>query len=284
MKKTLRYNLVDVFTDTPLTGNPLAVFTQAVGLSDERMQAIAREMNLSETVFFWPPTQGGHARLRIFTPRTELPFAGHPVLGSAWILAGPMEMTQLRLETGAGIIPIDLERQGDRVHLARMTQPLPEFSAFEQESAVRNALGLSPRAEDALPAHLAKNGPTHLLVEATSEEELHALTPDFQAITRLTTAGVLVFVQKGGMCHARYFAPSAGVFEDAATGSAAGPLGAHLVLHGRHPSGHELVVFQGQAMLRPSTLLVNASVEDGKLVRVMVGGSAVVIARGELLV
>nr|MDQ2647419.1 PhzF family phenazine biosynthesis isomerase [Myxococcota bacterium] len=100
--RTFRYVLCDVFTDRPLTGNPLAVFTDGRGLSTETQQAIAREMNLSETVFVLPPERGGHARLRIFTPRQELPFAGHPVLGTAFVLAGPLQSSEMRLETGAG--------------------------------------------------------------------------------------------------------------------------------------------------------------------------------------
>jgi trans-2,3-dihydro-3-hydroxyanthranilate isomerase len=283
MKQTLRYNLVDVFTDTPLTGNPLAVFTRGHGLAGERMQAIAREMNLSETVFFLPAKQGGHARLRIFTPYQELPFAGHPVLGSAWILAGPMEMNQLRIETGAGIIPIDLDRQGDRLHSARMTQPLPEFRPYENEPELLSALGLSPSRSGLLSARHAKNGPEHLLVETPSAEVLNALSPSYHSLAKVTKAGVLAFAQEGPVCQARYFAPAAGINEDPATGSAAGPLGALLVLEGRHRSDEELVVYQGQAMGRPSTLVVTATLEEKKLSRVTVAGQAVIIARGELL-
>ncbi len=287
MKRSLRYNLVDVFTDTPLEGNPLAVFTQGTGLSDPRMQAIAREMNLSETVFFLPPEQGGHARLRIFTPYRELPFAGHPVLGSAWVLAGPMEMAQVRLETGAGVIPVDLERQGDRVHRARMLQPTPEFRSFGDEGELRAALGLGPRDEHAIAAHLAKNGPEHVLVEAASAEELDGLRPNFHRLPELTTAGILVFAMdelEPALCHARYFAPAAGINEDPATGSAVGPLGALLVREGRRPSGAELRVAQGRAMGRPSTLIVDVTAEGEELRQVRVAGQAVVIARGEMLV
>src|SRR5436189_5670359 len=112
---TLRYVVADVFTDRPLAGNQLAVFTDGREAEDATMQALARELNLSETVFVLPPSEGGHARIRIFTPATELPFAGHPVLGSAFVLAAPMQLGEIRLETEAGIIPVALEREGARI-------------------------------------------------------------------------------------------------------------------------------------------------------------------------
>lgn len=281
MPKSLRYNIVDVFTDTPLTGNPLAVFTKGEGLSPETMQAIAREMNLSETVFFQRPTEGGHAKLRIFTPRKELPFAGHPVLGSAWVLAGPMEMSQLRLETGVGMIPVDIERAGDRIHVAFMSQPLPQFSSVEEPEAYYRALGVTPSATLPGPVH-AQNGPSHILVDVGSRAALDALRPDYSLLAQLTEGGVYAFAQEEQTAYARYFAPAAGILEDPATGSAAGPLGAHLVLGGRAPSGVQLMVRQGEALLRPSVLLVSAKAENGNLSEVRVGGAAIVIARGEL--
>lgn len=281
MPKSLRYNIVDVFTDTPLTGNPLAVFTKAEGLPQETMQAIAREMNLSETVFFGRATQGGHAKLRIFTPRTELPFAGHPILGSAWVLAGPMEMNQLRLETGAGIIPVDIERAGDRLHVAFMTQPLPEFSKLDAPAPFFHALGLAPSAALLAPA-FANNGPLHLLIDVGSREALDALRPDTSALARLTDGGVYAFAQDELTIYARYFAPAAGIAEDPATGSAAGSLVAHLVREGRVPSGVQISLRQGEVMKRPSLLLATAKSKDNQISEVRVGGSAIVIARGEL--
>src|SRR5436190_5377655 len=119
-----RYVLVDVFTDTPLAGNQLAVFTDGRGLDEGTMQNLARELNLSETVFVLPAEAGGHARIRIFTPSVELPFAGHPTLGSAFVLAGPLQVPEIRLETLRGIVPVALERQQNRIVFGRMTQPL----------------------------------------------------------------------------------------------------------------------------------------------------------------
>ena len=284
MKRSLRYNLVDVFTDTPLTGNPLAVFTRAEGLDDDTMQSIAREMNLSETVFFLPPKEGGHARLRIFTPRSELPFAGHPILGSAWVLGHPMEMGQLRLETGAGIIPVDLERDGGQLFRAWMTQPIPTLAPCPWTDELLNCLGTTPQNSSTDAATLAHNGPNHVLVDVGTAAQVDALSPDMTRLAQLTQAGVLAYAVDAATCVARYFAPAAGINEDPATGSANGPLGALLVQQGRLKSGERLTVTQGKAMLRPSLLLVEAHVSGDEIREVRVGGSAVVLGRGELIV
>src|SRR5438874_9207693 len=122
-----RYVVVDVFTDTPLEGNALAVFTDGRGLSSNAMQRLARELNLSESVFVLPPEDGGDARIRIFTPAHELPFAGHPVLGSAVVVGEPLAGDLVRLETGLGIVPVELRREGGRVVSGRMQQPIPTW-------------------------------------------------------------------------------------------------------------------------------------------------------------
>src|SRR6266550_1873458 len=123
--QTYRYVVVDVFTDRPLAGNQLAVFTDARGLEDETMQALAKEMNYSESTFVLPAEEGGHARMRIFTPVQELPFAGHPTLGTAFVLGGPLQLQEIRLETRAGIVPVRLERDESRIVFGRMEQPAP---------------------------------------------------------------------------------------------------------------------------------------------------------------
>src|SRR5262249_37742208 len=137
-----RYVVADVFTEAPLAGNPVAVFTDAREIPEDRLQPLARELNLSETVFVYPPAQGGHARLRIFTPNAELRFAGHPTLGTAFILAGPMQLSEIRLETGAGIVPIQLEREGARIVFGRMSQPLPTWKLFARKSELLAAVGV----------------------------------------------------------------------------------------------------------------------------------------------
>src|SRR5919199_3673464 len=165
---TYRYVVADVFTDTPLTGNQLAVFTDARGIDDGLMQDLARELNLSETVFVLPAENGGHARIRIFTPVTELPFAGHPVLGSAFVLGGPLQLAEIRLETGSGVVPVVLEREGARIVFGRMSQPVPEWEPFAHADELQEVLGL--RSE--LPVELYHLGPTHVYIALGSEDEV----------------------------------------------------------------------------------------------------------------
>ena len=284
MPRTFRYNLVDVFTDVPLTGNPLAVFTKAQGLTTESMQAIAREMNLSETVFFFPPENGGHAKLRIFTPQKELPFAGHPILGAAWVLGQPMEIPRLRLETGVGIIEVEMSRLGGHLDRARMFQPIPELVPYAHGAQLYAALGCPETGAQLAPVVEAKNGPQHILIEVASQGVLDELRPDHSALAKLVPhAGVYVFAQEDDRCFARYFAPAFGINEDPATGSAAGPLGVHLVRLGRLSSGQMMTVLQGQAMRRDSILLVEVAFDRDQITEVSVAGRAVVVARGELL-
>src|ERR671930_2660495 len=140
--RNLRYVLADVFTDRPLAGNQLAVFTDGRDVDEETMQAIARELNLSETVFVLPPSEGGHARIRIFTPVMELPFAGHPVLGSAFVLGAPLQLGEIRLETGSGVVPVALRREGARIVFGRMQQPIPEWEPYAEAEALQEVLGV----------------------------------------------------------------------------------------------------------------------------------------------
>ena len=274
---TLRYVVTDVFTAVPLAGNQLAVFTDGRDVDDETMQKLAREMNFSETVFVLPPEQGGHARIRIFTPVSELPFAGHPILGSAFVLGMPLQLGEIRLETGAGIIPVTLEREGPRIVFGRMQQPIPNWKPFEQAEELQELLGVRSQ----LPVETYDLGPHHVFLELGSEAEVAALEPDFGALARLTSLGVNCFAGSGRHWKTRMFAPASGVAEDPATGSACGPLGVHLVRHGRIDFGEEVEVSQGAEIGRPSTLYVRVDGSAEKIERVEVGGSAVVVARGE---
>jgi trans-2,3-dihydro-3-hydroxyanthranilate isomerase len=273
-----RYVICDVFTDTPLAGNPLAVFTDARLIPDKLLQPIARELNLSETVFVYPPAQGGHARIRIFTPFNELPFAGHPVLGSAFVLAAPLQLPMIVLETGIGLVPIVLERDGPRITFGRMTQPLPTVSAEPAAAAIVAALG---GVKPVLPVERYVNGPTHVLVTVGSTDEVAKLAPDFGALARATSGGVSCFAGTGRSYKTRMFAPGHGINEDPATGSAAGPLACHLVRHGRVQPGDEIQISQGVEIGRPSTLFARASGTREHIERVEVGGCAVTVARGE---
>jgi trans-2,3-dihydro-3-hydroxyanthranilate isomerase len=277
--RTLRYTLCDVFTEQPLTGNPLAVFTDARGLDAATMQALAREMNLSETTFVLPPERGGHARIRIFTPRSELTFAGHPTLGTAFVLGGALETPELRLELQAGVVPVRLEREGARIGFGWMTQPTA--AAFEPAHAGAIVAALAPR-EAPLSVFGYDNGPEHTFVELGSEAAVRALTPDLGAVARATSGGVFAFHFDGRRCVGRCFVPGQGIAEDPATGSAVGPLALHLSRAGRLASGDVLRIEQGVEIGRPSTLY--ARVGAGAEPSVEVGGSARVVARGQFVV
>ena len=276
---TLRYVTCDVFTDTPLTGNQLAVFTDARELDDDTMQRLAREMNYSESVFVLPPESGGHVRIRIFTPNTELPFAGHPTLGSAFVLAAPLQLTEIKLETGNGIVPVKLEREGARITFGWMEQPVPTIESYEAERELLDALGVE-RSE--LPVELYDNGARHVYVALGSEQAVAALRPDLSKLAAVPAVlGINCFARSDGGWKTRMFAPAGGVAEDPATGSAAGPLALHVARHGLVEFGTELEISQGVEINRPSTLYARVHGTRKRVERVEVGGSAVVVARGE---
>lgn len=276
---TLRYVVADVFTDTPLEGNPLGVFTDARGIDGELMQRLARELNFSETVFVLPAEGDGHARIRIFTPTIEVPFAGHPTLGTAFVLAAPMQLEEIRLETGMGVVPVRLEREGGRISFGRMVQPLPTVEPYADEAELLAALGVE-RSE--LPVELYDNGIQHVYVALRSEDEVASLRPDLGRLAELPAViGINCFAGSGARWKTRMFAPGDGVPEDPATGSAAGPLALHLARHGRIAFGDEIEVSQGAEIGRPSTLFARADGSADAVEAIEVGGSAVVVARGE---
>jgi trans-2,3-dihydro-3-hydroxyanthranilate isomerase len=250
------------------------------------MQRVARELNLSETVFFLPAENAEHAehaehaadvRLRIFTPVNELPFAGHPVLGSAFVLGEALGTSALTLETGAGPIPVELERAGGQITFGRMEQNVPVPEPYEETGALLAALGV-PRS--GLPVEAYRNGPRHVYVELASEAEVAALRPDQRALGHLPVA-VSTFAGQGPAWKTRVFTPFHGVQEDPATGSAAGPLAVHLARHGRTGFGQEIEIRQGEEIGRPSRLYARAEGSADKVERVLVGGSAVIVGRGE---
>jgi trans-2,3-dihydro-3-hydroxyanthranilate isomerase len=277
----LSYFLVDVFTDTPLEGNQLGVFPHAGAYSPERMQRLARELNFSETVFVCPPTGSADARVRIFTPRRELPFAGHPVLGCAFIVGEGLDRDTVRLETGLGVIPLELTRAGGRIAFARMRQKTPEWRPYGRERDLLEGLGLETSG---LPVEAYANGPLHVYVELESEEAVARLRPDLTALAALGEIAVNCFAGAGRDWKTRMFAPGGGISEDPATGSAAGPLAIHLARHGRIAFGDEIRIRQGAEIGRPSVLYARAQGRGDRIERVEVGGSAVVVASGEFLI
>jgi trans-2,3-dihydro-3-hydroxyanthranilate isomerase len=275
----LRYVVCDVFSETPLQGNQLAVFTDARSLDDAGMQALALEIGFSETAFVFPAEAGGHARIRFFTPAYELPFAGHPTLGTAFVLAAPLQLGVIELETGSGLIPVELERdESGRIVFGRMQQPVPSVEPLADPAPLLKALGVEGSE---LPVELYDNGARHIFVALGSEDEVAGLRPDRPALEPYVVTGINCFAGSGDRWKTRMFSPEPGIGEDAATGSAAGPLACHLARHGRIGWGTEIEISQGAEIGRPSTLYARADGGEGLIDRVEVGGSAVVVARGE---
>src|SRR5918912_1333656 len=173
---TLRYVVADVFTDTPLQGNQVAVFTDGRDVETDTMQALAREMNYSESVFVLPTEADADVRIRIFTPAAEIPFAGHPTLGTAFVLGAPLQKAVIRIETGNGVVPVELEREGAQIVFGRMQQPIPSVEPYEGADELLDALGV---AESKLPVEVYDNGLRHVYVCLGSEEEVAAVTPPY---------------------------------------------------------------------------------------------------------
>lgn len=271
-----RYVMCDVFTSVPLQGNQLGVFLDGRPFATTDMQQIAREMNLSETVFLLPPSSGGDVALRIFTTRSELPFAGHPVLGTAFVVGNALGVDAVTLETGAGLVPITLERDGGRVVFGRMQQPIPTWHTFERKEELLEALRI---AESVLPIEIYDVGLQHVYVALADEDAVTALVPNSDALAALGVA-TNCFAGSDRSWQTRMFYPAVGLSEDAATGSAAGPLAVHLARHGRIGFGEQIEIRQGAQIGRPSLLYATASGEGDRIDKVEVGGSAVIVAEG----
>lgn len=274
------YKVADVFTETPLTGNPVAVFLDARKMDAGRMQRVAREMQLSETVFVLPAEQDGDVRVRIFTPVNELPFAGHPTLGTAIALGETHDTGCIRMETAMGTVPFDLDRAPDgRVRAAKMVQPVPTWEPYDRAEELLAGLGLSTSS---LPVEVYRNGPRHVFVGLPSIEDLAKVEPDQRILARLPDVATNCFAGSGSQWRMRMFSPAYGVVEDAATGSAAGPLAIHLARHGLVPYGRKIEIAQGVEMGRRSTMYAKAIAKDGKVDTVEVSGSAIVVLNGTM--
>ena len=296
----MRYLLYDVFTSEPLLGNQLAVFPDANGLDSGAMQAIAREMNLSETSFILPPQASGtDVRMRIFTPRNEMPMAGHPTIGSTFALAhlGTLHPDRSRFVFGlnVGPVPVDLEWSASALRFAWMTQPKPMFGpTVDAREAVASALGLGLNAlAERLPVQPASCGVPFLFVPLRDRAIVDQAVSDAGAIGRLNVLlgselPVFLFAidESGGGVYSRMFAPVFGISEDPATGAASGPLGCYLVEHGvvAGEEAQRIVNLQGVAMGRASRIHVAIEGRRGAIDRVRIGGEAVLVGRGELLV
>lgn len=295
---------VDVFTDVPFGGNPLAVFPEAEGLTSEEMQKLAREMNLSETTFVLPPeAPGADFKVRIFTPAVELPFAGHPVVGTHWVLAhlGRVDLkepvTEVRFELGVGVLPADLEVADGRVDRVVITSDQPRFlMVLEDLTELAAGLGIPAEAitDTGLPVQVVSTGMPTLMVPVRSLAEVQALDAGNLNVAALRracepvgTESVLLFTfeteRPEATVHVRMFAPALGVPEDPATGSANGTLGAYLVHHQAvtvSEGTNHFISEQGAEMGRPSTLHLLVDRAGGEVTRVRVGGQVVPVVEG----
>jgi trans-2,3-dihydro-3-hydroxyanthranilate isomerase len=297
--------IADVFTDRQFGGNQLAVFTDARGMDEATMQNIAREIGYSETTFLLPPREGGDFWVRIFTPERELPFAGHPCVGSGFVIVSENlkalkePATTVTLETGVGPILVEVTNNFGRPGHTRMSQPLPQVRARVTEvERLAAALGIeagSISTMGLLPEAIF-NGIVALVVPVDSLATIERLQFDGSELRRFSkdvgADTVLIFsmetVEPSSTVHCRVAAPAAGVIEDAATGSANGPLGFYLVRHGLVPVTPTVLIVseQGYEMKRPSKLHIEVDVDSssGNAVKaVRVGGCVVISGRGEIL-
>ena len=299
--RALQYRIVDVFTDRIFGGNPLAVFLDGTGVTGDEMQSLAKEMNLSETTFVLPPENAeNHFRVRIFTPGGELPMAGHPTVGTCFVLAregripATGDLVRVRLEEKVGLIPVDLHFKNGAPEMIWMTQPRPKFGpkVLNVETAAEMLTLNSSDIDARLPIEIVSCGVRYPIVPLRSLDAVRRLR--FRADIARRELGavggseVLVFTTEventGATVHSRMFAPEFGIPEDPATGSAAGPLGAYLVKHGvihADPTA-EILNEQGIEMGRPSFLHVRITRDGDEISEVNVGGTCVFVGAGKI--
>ncbi len=290
-----RYHTLDVFTDRLFGGNPLAVVTDARGISDAQMQAIARELNLSETVFVLPPEAGGTRRVRIFTPGAELPFAGHPTVGTALLLIALGEVpaeegeTEVVLEEGVGAVPVRVWVRGGKPKFAQLTaaQP-PVVGPAPPREELAAVLGLDPAdLSNGWEPAVASAGVGFTVIPLRDVAALGRARLDLAAwervLARTDAPGVypVVPAAPGGTVRVRMFAPAMGIPEDPATGAAAAALAGYLARDAQQGT-LRWTVEQGMEMGRPSTIYLEADVHNGIVTRARVGGSAVLVSEGTL--
>jgi trans-2,3-dihydro-3-hydroxyanthranilate isomerase len=298
----IAFEQVDVFTNRPFAGNPLCVVLDGEGLATETMQAIAKEMNLSETTFVLPPTDPRAAYwMRIFTPAKEIPFAGHPSVGTAYVLAAAGRfslqepVTRIFQQVGIGTLPLEIEVSEGRPGRVVMTQGQPAFGPVLRDwTPVAEAVGLDPllMARSPFPAQVVSTGLGHLMVPVPDLDAMARMRPNPVALDDLLKGcgalGYFAFclqtTSPAAFAHARMFAPAAGVPEDPATGSAAGPLGAYLAAHGILPRDRpSFIIEQGIEMGRPSQIWVEVTRDAAGLpTQLRVGGTTVPVIRGTI--
>lgn len=304
-RRSLKFHQADVFTDEPFGGNPVAILPDAQGLADEELQKIAREMNLSETVFVVPPTDPkASAKVRIFTPAQEIPFAGHPILGTFYVLGKLKRLpltepiTSLFYECNIGVFPIELHVHKGQILRVVMTQPKPEFlgkvDSPDSLLEIAKALGMDKRAiaDARFPIEVVSTGLPVIIVPVRTLTAVRSIVPNPTAITELCRRhganGIMVFttvtVDEFSTVHTRMFASPIGILEDPATGSASGALGAYLVHNGvvEVAITTEIIAEQGYEMDRPSRIIIQVESDDDMIQEVKVGGEVVMVIEGTI--
>ena len=304
--RRIQFYKADVFADEAFGGNPVAVIPNGEDLSDREFQQIAREMNLSETVFVVPPTDpAAIVKLRIFTPIQEIPFAGHPVIGTFFVLSllnrFPLQepVTRFIFECNIGLFPVELGVFNGSVEQVIMSQPEPQFFGtvdnLQDLYEISRALGLNKTniVDTHLPIEIVSTGLPVVIVPVRTLTAVKSIQVDLTGIMavcdRLGVNGMMVFtpmtVEDWAHVHTRMFAAPIGIIEDPATGSASGALGAYLVKNGVVDVGPttEIVMEQGYEIDRPSRILVQVFSDDDKIQEIKVGGQAVMVAEGKLL-
>lgn len=293
--RNLHYHLVDVFTDRRFGGNQLAVFTNGRGIPDDWMQNIARELNISETTFVLPPENPAHDyRVRIFTPGKEMPMAGHPTVGTAFVLAreGMIQGERAVFEERVGPIPVSISYENGLPVQTTMTQPLPEFGTmFDDRAALAEMLSLDPTGiDDRYPAQIVSTGVPLLFVPLRDLSTIKAVKLRQDVSERLLQGHglgeVFVFTMEteraASTVHSRMFAPVLGIPEDPATGAASGPLGSYLVKYGIVEADPTATIIgeQGFEMGRPSIIHIEIDTDGDRFTAVRVGGQTVYIGEG----
>jgi trans-2,3-dihydro-3-hydroxyanthranilate isomerase len=297
----LQYHLVDVFTNEPFAGNQLAVFMDSEQITDELMQKLAGELSLSETTFVAPPANAENDfQVRIFTPKTEIGFAGHPTLGTAFVLAheGMLELSgtekKINFEEGIGVVPVTIEVNEGKPGVVKMKQELPRFgSNFSDRFSLAEMLSLDSGAlHQKYPCQVVNCGIPFLFVPVRNLDMVRNIKFRLDVWSRLLRGSeaccVMPFttetVNQDSSVHCRLFAPGLGVMEDAATGSANGPLGCYLVEHGVIPCDQAVTIIseQGFEMGRPSLITIEIEKSGDKISSVVVGGECVYVGSGHI--
>ncbi len=275
------YTLVDAFSRTPLMGNPVAVFFDTDDLDASTMQRIAMEMHLSEVTFVGDVKPNHSVKIRIFTPVNELPFAGHPLIGTARAFFDRNRVATAIFGTAVG--PIRMWRTSDEGTDTEisMNQPVPSLSTFDEGGLVFDALALQ---ESYVPIELFTNGPRHLLVGLATRGELRRLRPNHLLLARLADLAINCFAVEDGVIYNRMFSPAYGVQEDAGTGSAAGPLAIHCLRHKLVEEGKDILIEQGHALGKRCLMTVRLRGVPESIQEVVVSGETAVVAEGFIVI